>query len=101
MPINIPSKKDGDKLTANEFNSLVNAVKTLEENSGGAGDIPTTDIPTTEDQGFFIVDKEKKIGMKYDTNGLDVAKLSDHFKSLLPKSESGGGSVNKFFPVLK
>lgn len=100
MPINIPSKKDGDKLTANEFNSLVNAVKTLEENSGGAGDIPTTDIPTTEDQGFFIVDKEKKIGMKYDTNGLDVAKLSDHFKSLLPKSESGGGSVTGAFDYL-
>lgn len=30
MPINIPTKKEGDKLTANEFNQLVSTVRTLE-----------------------------------------------------------------------
>ena len=102
MSINIPTKSEGDKLTASEFNQVVNAIKTLEENISGGGDTPThtDEIATTEEKGFFVVDSEKKIGMKYDANGLDVAKLSDHFKALLPKQETGGGTVTEPFDHL-
>lgn len=41
-------------------------------------------ISETLESGFYIVDSEGKVAIKYDANGLDVAKLSTHFKSLLP-----------------
>lgn len=38
-----------------------------------------------ERPGLFIVDRDFNIGLKYDEDGLDAAKLSEHFKSLLPQ----------------
>lgn len=35
------------------------------------------------ENGWFLVDEALNVAMKYDTNGLDASKVSDHFKSLL------------------
>lgn len=45
--------------------------------------------------GWFIVDEQLNVALKYDANGLDVAKISNHFKSLL-EGVGGGGD---FFQV--
>lgn len=45
--------------------------------------------------GWFIVDEQLNVALKYDANGLDVAKISNHFKSLL-EGIGGGGD---FFQV--
>ena len=37
----------------------------------------------TEEDGFFVIDGDNNIGMKYDDDGLDAAKLSPHFLSLI------------------
>jgi hypothetical protein len=37
---------------------------------------------------FIIIDALNKMGLKYDSDGFDVGKLSDHFKSLLPNTKS-------------
>ncbi len=40
-------------------------------------------ISITEEEGFTVTDNNGKVGMKYDENGFDVAKLSTHFKTSL------------------
>lgn len=42
-------------------------------------------INATEEIGFFVTDSAGHIAMSYGENGLDAAKISDHFKSLLPE----------------
>ncbi len=37
----------------------------------------------TNEEGFALCDSDGNVGMKYDTEGLDAAKLSTHFLSLL------------------
>lgn len=44
----------------------------------------------TKEEGLAMCDSEGNVGMKYDTNGLDAAKLSPHFRSLL--GNIGGSS---------
>lgn len=44
----------------------------------------------TKEEGLAMCDSEGNVGMKYDTNGLDAAKLSTHFRSLL--GNIGGSS---------
>lgn len=46
-------------------------------------DIRADGTVRVEENGFFITDSDKNIGIKYDNNGLDVAKLSQHFLSLI------------------
>lgn len=46
----------------------------------------------TRQNGFYVVDSAKRIGLQYTDAGLDAAKISEHFKSLLG---SGGGSVDE------
>lgn len=50
--------------------------------------IDASGLVTVTEDGWFIVDEALNVVMKYDADGLDVAKVSDHFKSLL-----GGGAV--------
>ena len=40
-------------------------------------------LAETNEQGLAVCDSEGNIGMKYGTEGLDAAKLSTHFLSLL------------------
>lgn len=47
-------------------------------------------IVETNEEGLAMCDSEGNVGMKYDTNGLDAAKLSTHFLSLL--GNIGGSS---------
>lgn len=83
MALNIVIKKTGDKLTADELNQIVAAVQALEQAEPGT---TPDELATTDQQGFFIADTNNNIAFKYDGNGFDVAKLSTHFKSLLPVS---------------
>jgi hypothetical protein len=51
-----------------------------------SGDTVTTSI----EDGFFVTDSNLSVGMKYDNDGFDVAKISEHFISLA--KENGLGS---------
>lgn len=55
--------------------------------------------------GFFVVDNNLNIGMKYDVEGLDFAKISDHALQLLREAGVGGDMIdvneNGFFVVDK
>lgn len=48
----------------------------------------------TEDDGFFVVDNDSNIGMKYDDDGFDVALLSEHFIQLLNEAGIGTSGGN-------
>ena len=52
----------------------------------------TSGFIITRQNGFYVVDSAKRIGLQYTDAGLDAAKISEHFKSLLG---SGGGSVDE------
>lgn len=41
------------------------------------------DYLTVQETGLYVVDQNSNIALKYDDAGFDVAKLSDHFKSLV------------------
>lgn len=48
----------------------------------------------TEEDGFFVVDNDSNIGMKYDDDGFDVALLSEHFIQLLNEAGIGTSGGN-------
>lgn len=50
--------------------------------------------PQTEEKGFFVTDSQNNVGMKYDDEGLDFAKISEHAIEILKKKELGGGTPN-------
>lgn len=47
-------------------------------------------VATSIEDGFFVTDSNLSVGMKYDNDGFDVAKISEHFVSLA--KENGLGS---------
>lgn len=49
-------------------------------------------IKVNED-GFFIVDKDMNIGLQYDTQGINVAAITQHFKNLVGSGGGGGGTA--------
>ena len=49
-------------------------------------------FPQVSEDGWFLVDELLNIAMKYDADGLDVAKASDHFVELLKQSGIAGDS---------
>lgn len=51
----------------------------------------------TAEDGLHYTDSEGNVALRYDTSGFDVAKLSNHFKSLLPAS---GGSATTELKML-
>lgn len=52
----------------------------------------------TAENGWHLVDEQRNVALKYDTDGLDAAKVSEHFKSLIG---GGGGSVSGFSEVIE
>lgn len=46
-------------------------------------------FPQVAEDGWHLVDEQLNVALKYDADGLDAAKVSDHFKSLL--GGIGGG----------
>lgn len=46
---------------------------------------------TTQEGGFFVIDDDLKIGMKYDGGGLDFAQISSHAIQVLKDAGLGGG----------
>lgn len=50
-------------------------------------------FPQVSEDGWHLVDEALNVAMKYDADGLDAAKVSDHFKSLL------GGAAGDFIQV--
>lgn len=96
MALNITIKKSGDSLTANELNQIVAAIQSLEQATPES--IPE-ELATTGQPGFHIIDINNNIGLRYDANGLDAAKVSEHFKSLIStpassNSKWSGKTVN-------
>lgn len=55
-------------------------------------------FPQVAEDGWHLVDEQLNVALKYDTDGLDAAKVSDHFKSLIG---GGGGSVSGFSEVVE
>lgn len=49
------------------------------------------------EDGWFVVDGNNKVALKYDSNGLDAAKVSNHLKSLI--GAGGGGGNGNFVEV--
>lgn len=76
----LSSNSPTDVLSAQQGKQLAQMI----ENAGG--------IVNTNEDGFYIIDQSGRVGMKYTNDGLDVAKLSSHFQTLLPTSQSGSGS---------
>lgn len=46
-------------------------------------------FPQTAEGGWHLVDEQLNVALKYDDDGLDAAKVSDHFKSLLGGIDGG------------
>lgn len=55
-------------------------------------------FPQVSEDGWYLVDEALNVAMKYDADGLDAAKVSEHFKSLIG---GGGGSVSGFSEVVE
>ena len=53
-------------------------------------------FPQVTEDGWHLVDEQLNVALKYDADGLDAAKVSDHFKSLL-----GGGGGGDFIQVVE
>lgn len=56
-------------------------------------DIGIKEVAKVSDNGFYIADSNDNVALKYDENGLDAAKVSEHLKSLL-MSSGGNPSIN-------
>lgn len=52
-------------------------------------------LSTTNENGFFVVDSSNYIGLKYDNDGFDVAKLSKHFMDLIKESGESNLEINE------
>lgn len=50
-------------------------------------------LPQVEEDGFHVADAQGNIGMRYDGNGLDAAKVNAHFVEVLKASGVATGSV--------
>lgn len=85
---NLTSSSPTDVLSAKQGNVLDVKLNQLDQKI----DQKNSDMIVTTQNGFFVVDSLKRIGLQYTNNGLDVAKITDHFKSLLG---GGGGSVDE------
>ena len=46
-------------------------------------DIGIKEVANVSDNGFYIADSNDNVALKYDENGLDAAKVSEHLKNLL------------------
>ncbi len=51
-------------------------------------------IASTTNEGYFVIDEEGNVGLMYNANGLDAAKLSEHFVQILKDAGLGSGSVS-------
>lgn len=56
-------------------------------------DIGIKEVSKVSDDGFYLTDSNDNVALKYDVNGLDAAKVSEHLKSLLISS-GGNPSIN-------
>lgn len=81
----------GKGLSTNDFN---NEYKSKVDNMSNSG------VASTSEDGFFICDSHGNIALRYDANGLDVANLNAHFKSLLSTSENSSKWAGKTINVL-
>lgn len=56
---------------------------------GTTYDLGIKEVVQVADDGFYLTDINGNVALKYDSDGLDAAKVSEHLKSLLA---SGGGN---------
>lgn len=55
--------------------------------------VSKSEIPLVDEDGFHIIDKDFNVGMKYDEEGFDAAKVSTHFIEVLKAAGISTGSV--------
>lgn len=72
------------------LNSMVNDYGTQDDLNGLKQKVENaeTAVCLCNEEGFFVVDNGNHIGLKYDSLGLDVVKLSPHFLTLVGVGES-------------
>ncbi len=56
-------------------------------------------LPTITEEGFALADYAQNVVVKYDSDGLDVAKFSEHFINALLLSGGGGPAATNFARV--
>ena len=78
---NLESNSPTDVLSAQQGKQLA---QMIQNHSGGSVD----GFVDTNENGFYIIDQSGRVGMQYTNDGLDAAKLSLHFQSLLPSTSS-------------
>ena len=61
--------------------------------NGTTYDFGIEEVVQVADNGFYLTDINDNIALKYDGDGLDVAKVSEHLKSLL-MSSGGNSGIN-------
>ena len=58
---------------------------------GTTYDLGIKEVVQVADDGFYLADINDNIALKYNGDGLDVAKVSEHLKSLLMNSGGNPG----------
>ncbi len=58
---------------------------------GTTYDLGIKEVVQIADDGFYLTDINDNVALKYDGNGLDAAKVSEHLKSLLMSSGENPG----------
>lgn len=92
--------QSGEVLKAQDLNIIKDKINELVDGSNTGGGGLVSELLITDQVGFFVIDTNNNIAFKYDGNGFDVAKLSTHFKSLLPAVSSAFpdfSHLNMFF----
>lgn len=56
-------------------------------------------VHNTEKSGFYITDSDGNIALKYDTNGLDSAKVSDHFLEIVTSEVGNADTLDGYHAV--
>lgn len=93
--------QSGEVLKAQDLNTIKDKINELVEGANNESGGPiANELIVTDQQGFFIIDSNNNVALKYDSNGFDVAKLSVHFKSLLSTPQSSSKWSGKTINVL-
>lgn len=84
----------------NKLSELVQLVHVLSKNSNFIATLKSL-LAELEQNGFYVIDKDGYVGMRYDESGLDFAKLSEHAIQVLNEAgiRGGGGDVDSELSV--
>ena len=94
--VSLLQDKDGNNILPLNFaenirdeNNLENVQNVVNKLKSGEYGI----VKQTDTSGWFIIDKDKHILLRYNSDGLDAAKVSDHLKQLIYTVVSGSSDL--------